>query len=583
MGLSCDLVFPLPPQGDDISGNKRSRLEIFRETLENLPFGDMERAAQELFNVLYKTNRMVLSQDERLSLLQLLEEPSFHVLAGLQGKIKDLAAPISRKEERIAKVLVGAHFELALSYRCLLEKPPVKGVLRTPCRETMANYLRFSIYHLGEVLRTKYNAMNNPGGAVWKYVYTLFVCAYEQDIHTISLPSLPWCRYVSVEDVFKSVVLLAMSSPLTMRGSDFNALYELAPELTPYIELGKIKCGESYEKLSTFNLSQTEPPKQQIMSGCVSCGNASNCFALSTKPLLSLFNEQLELAKTNSKPTPIQRFLTQQYQLDNLLRNLGGLEKTERSERIDGAGLSVELVAGFGVAHASLRSDESQHSVSVDDGLALEGEDEWESDITLSSTDSWTNTGILGPEQRRVNCKVINHSSGGYCLSIDAKKKFRLWVGELSLVRGSNSESWRPAAISWVSSGKDRIDFGIKLIAEKAEAGSLMPNNYNSVDAVTDCLILSGSDNKSSEYRVVTASPDFDQGDTFLLKLNGDESKLTVSRRESKTSGYTEYRCESQEVSQQDTATTAAGGDQADYSKTGADLEVDFDSLWSEL
>ena len=92
MGLSCDLVFPLPPQTDDISGNKRSRLEIFRETLENLPFGDLERAAQELFNVLYKTNRMVLSQDERLSLLQLLEEPSFHVLAGLQEKIKTLVS-----------------------------------------------------------------------------------------------------------------------------------------------------------------------------------------------------------------------------------------------------------------------------------------------------------------------------------------------------------------------------------------------------------------------------------------------------------------------------------------------------------
>lgn len=309
MGLSCDLVFPLPEQTRDSSGGKRSRLDVFRETLDNLPYGDLERAAHELFNVLYQSNRMTLGTDERQSLLQAIEEPAFYVLAGLQDKIKDMAAPIRRKEERIAKVLVGTHFELALSYRCLLEKPPVKGVLRTPCQETMANYLRLSIYHLGEVLRTKYNAMNNPGGAVWKYVYTLFVCAYEKNIHTTSLPLLPWCKFGSVEDTFKSVVLLAMSSPLTMRGSDLNALYDLAPELTRYIELGKIKCGEKYSELATFNLSQNEQPKKQIMSGCVSCGNASNCFALSTKPLLSLFSEQFELAKTNNHPTAIQKFL----------------------------------------------------------------------------------------------------------------------------------------------------------------------------------------------------------------------------------------------------------------------------------
>ncbi len=582
MGLSCDLVFPLPVQTDDRSGNKRSRLELFRETLDNLPYGDLERAAQELFNVLYKTNRMVLSQDERLSLLQLLNEPSFHVLSGLQEKIKDLAAPISRKEERIAKVLVGAHFELALSYRCLLEKTPVKGVLRTPCRETMADYLRFAIYHLGEVLRTKYNAMNNPGGAVWKYVYTLFVCAYEQDLHAISLPPLPWCRYTSVEDVFKSVVLLAMSSPLTMRGSDFNALYELAPELTPYIELGKIKCGENYEKLSTFNLSQTEPPKKQIMSGCVSCGNASNCFALSTKPLLSLFNEQLDLAKTNSNPTPIQRFLRQQYQLDNLLRNLGGHEKADRSERIDGIGLSVEIVAGFGAVHACLVSDVSQQNDYADEELSLEGEEEWTSDITLSDTDNWTNTGILGSEQRRTNCEVINHSGGGYCLSIDAKKKFRLWVGELSLVRTSNRERWRPAVISWVSSGKDRIDFGIKLIAEEADVGTLTPL-YAKIDDGTDCLLLSDSDNTSKEYRVVTASSDFAQGDTLILKINDDENKLVVSSQESKTSGYTEFRCTLQEIPQKSVTAVPADKGQDSHPVTRVDLEVDFDSLWSEL
>lgn len=583
MGLSCDLAFPLPEQIDDIRGRTKSKLESFREALANLPYGDLERAAHELFNVLYQSNRMAISPEERVSLLQQIAEPAFHILEGLQDKIKDLAAPIRRKEERIAKVLVGTNFELALSYRCLLEKPPVKGMLRTPCRESMANYLRFSIYHLGEVLRTKYNAMNNPGGAVWRYVYTLFICAYEQDIHTMSLPSLPWCRYSSVEDAFKSVVLLAMSSPLTMRGVYFNALYDLAPELTPYIQLGKIKCGDKYDEFSTFNLSQTEPPKKQIMSGCVSCGNASNCFALSTKPLLSLFTEQLELAKTNSNPTPIQRFLKQQYQLDVLLRNLGGIEKADRSERVSGEGLSVEIVAGFNAVCASLKSEQVPQISSVNEGLAIEGEDEWASDITLSGTDSWTTTGILAVENRRAKCRVINYNSGGYCLYIGAKEKFHLWVGELALVKESNKEHWRPAMISWVSSGKERMDFGVKLLAERVELGTIRPVYDKSVDGAVDCLLLADLDNTSQVCRVVIASSDFDIGDTFLLETEGDESKLAVSRIETKTSGYTEYRCEPLGIQQEKVVKVSASSEKKELAKTGADGEIDFDSLWSEL
>jgi cyclic-di-GMP-binding protein len=574
MGQSCDLVFPLPEQTNNARGIKRSRLEIFRETLDNLPYGDLDRAAHDLFNILYKSNRMVLKSDERHSLLQDIEEPAFYTLNGLQGKIKDLAAPIRCKEERIAKVLVGTHFELALAYRCLLEKPPVKGVLHTLNQEAMANYLRFSIYHLGEVLRTKYNVMNNPGGTVWKYVYTLFACAYKKDIHTTSLPSLPWCRYSSVEDVFKSVVLLAMSSPLTMRGSDFNTLYELAPELTPYIELGKIQCGEGYAELLTFNLSETEPPKKQIMSGCDACGNASNCFALSTKPLLNLFNEQLELGKTTNQPTSIQRFLKQQHQIDNLLRNLGGAGKADHSERVAGAEFSVDIVVGFSAVYAKLRSNASAQSVAADEGP---------NDIILDDTENWTSTGILGSEHRQTNCKVINHSSGGYCLYIDAKEKFHLLVGELALVRESNEAGWIPAVISWVSSGKDRIDFGVKLLAESARAGSLIPIHNNSFDRAVDCLLLSGGDNTANEYRVGTASSDFDEGDTLLINTNDGEHKLTVSRVETKASGYTEYRCELLEKAPEDAAATTAGGEQKDRPESGVDVETDFDSLWSEL
>ncbi len=571
MGQSCDLVFPLPEQTSNSRSSRKSRLEKFRETIDNLPYGDQERAAHDIFNVLYKSNRMTLKTVERLFLLQKVEEPTFHILNGLQEQIKDLAAPIRRKEERIAKVLVGTHFELALSYRCLLEKPPVKGILRTLDREAMANYLRLAIYHMGEVLRAKYNAMNNPGGTIWKYVYTLFACAYEQDIHTISLSSLPWCIYNTVEDTFKSVVLLAISSPLTMRGTDFNTLYELAPELTSYIELGKIKCGQGYAELSTFNLSGTEPPKKQIMSGCDSCGNSSNCFALSTKPLLNLLGEQVKVGKSSRNPTPLQKFLNEQYQLDNLLRNLGGAAKADHSERVPGANFSVEMVAGFSGVYAVLDQDATLQSNST------------EEDITLQCKEDWTNTGIVGSGHRKTVCKVINHSSGGYCLYIDAKQKFQLWVGELVIVRESSGTDWHPAAVSWVSGNKDRMDFGIKLLANSVHQGQLRPIYNNSSDGATNCLLLSDEEDKKSPTRVITASSDFSKGDTLLVKDQYGESKISVRRIQSKTNGYTEYLCDFLGISEDTSTTDQVEREYDEVAEKEIDLETDFDSLWNQL
>ncbi len=571
MGLGCDLYFPLPEQRNKNKGKKKLELERFGDILNNLPYGDQERAACELFNILHRSNRIVFGTDERLTLLRQIEEPAFNILNGLQEMLKDLAAPIRRKEERIAKALVGTHFELALAYRCLLIKPPVKGMLRMVDHEVMANCIRLSTYHLGEVLRAKYSALNNPGGTIWRYIYSLFACAHKRDIHNLRLQALPWCRTDTVEDTFKSIVLLAISSPLTMRGSYFNSLYQLVPELTSYLELGQIRCGEGYTNLATFNLSATEPPKKQIMSGCEACGNASNCFTLSTEPLLNYIKQQLQLTEEDDQPTQLQNFLKEQHQLDGLLRNLGGAGNVDHSERIAGAEFSVEIVVGFNSVYQTL----SQDMAEVTDGIS--------EDILVEEAKKWTNSGMLESEQRCANCLVINQNSGGYCLYLDVDEKFRLRVGELAVVRESNNGGWRPAVISWVSGSKDRMDFGVKLLGNEAVPAIFRPIYNSGIDAAVNCLLLADDTNIGRPARIVTAPSDIAQGDTLLVRSENGDFKVSVSHIQAKTNGYAEYRCEW--VDLEEAAATRADSVpvDGDLSETGLEHVTDFDSLWNKL
>ena len=568
MGQSCDLNFPLPEQKNVSKGRRREMLERCRVVLRDLPYGDQEQAAYELFNILYKSNKILFKADERLTLLQQIEQPAFSILDGLQEKIKDLAAPIGRKEERIAKTLAGTHFELALAYRCLLIKPPLKGVLRQLDHKSLANSLRLSIYHLGEVLRTKYNAMSNPGGAVWGYIYTLFACAYKLGVHDLKQPTLPQCRFHTVEDTFKSILLLAMSSPLTMRGTAFNRLYNVLPELAPFVELGKIHCGEGNTALSTFNLSGTEPPKKQIMSSCDPCGNASNCFVLNTDPLLNYLNRQLKSAQPGDHSTPMQQFLNSEYQLEILIRNLGDAGKADHTGRISGAGHSIETAAGFNVVHEILSGD----SAKTADASA--------ETITLEDADRWTNSGITGMEQRRAECVVMNHSSGGYCLYIDHNEKFHLWVGELAIIRKTGSEMWHPAEISWVSGNKERIEFGIKLLANCATPGVLRPINSGGEVAV-ECLLLAEEENSGCPARIVTASSDFAKGECLLLECRDGEYRVSVSRVQTRTNGYVEYECDCLAMAEWSAGTEKPMPDDAGPDDSSMGLGTDIDSLWN--
>ncbi len=581
MDQNCDLFFPLPEQKEASKSEIKIVFEIFRRTLNDLPFGNSEQAAKEIFDILYKSNKIQFKDDDRLTLLKEIEQPAIQILSGLQEKIKDVATPIGRSEERAAKLLVATHYELALAYRCLLKKTQTKD-LSSGDKAEYANHIRLIIYHIGEILRAKYSVYTNSGGTIWRYIYTLFICAYNYGIHNISLPLTAWCRFKTVEDVFKSILLLSMSSPLTMRGHEFNALYNLAPELTEYIDLGKIKCGEKYSDFMTFNLSGTEPPKKQFATGCDSCSNSSNCFAVSTTNLVNYIDEQQEQIKDEKQLSPIQRVLNSPSKLDGLKRNLAGLERVGGSKRVDGGDLRVEMVAGFSDAYTFLNKGSEDAADNQGETEIVAESDSWETigeeAITVEDTGDWTTTGIIRAGLRKTTCKVINHSSGGYCLYMDVAERFHLRVGELAIVKESGKHDWQAAVIIWVSGNKKRMDIGVKLLDGTVSTGTFKSTYTNNSDIQLDCMFLAveNVDNESS-VRLITATSDFYKGDRLSVVYQGTEHNITITGINAQTNGYAEYICDWSETRED------AVVDQALRPEKKETSEMDFESIWDVL
>jgi hypothetical protein len=578
MDQNCDLIFPLPEQQDASRSEIKAALDIYKSTLSDLPYGNQEKAAKEIFEVLYKSNKVKLKNEDRSDLLKEIEDKAPQVVSGLRDKIKDVTVPVGRREEKVAKILVGIHYQLALAYRCLLSEHQSPGLLRKSNNMADADSIRLTIFHLGEVLRTKYSVFANPSGTIWRYVYTLFICASNSNMHEEKLPSSNWCGFDTVEGVFKSILLMSLSSPLTMRGSEFSALYDLAPELAQYITLGKINCGESYSDLMTFNLSGTESPKKQFATGCDSCSNASNCFTVNTSNLLQHLEEQQGQIKAGERLNSLQQLLSKDNQYEKLLRNLTGSEKVDHEERIAGGGI-IELVAGFNDIYTFMGKVTPEQTVSADEKKAM---DDWttigDEAVAVEETIDWTATGIVRAGLRKTTCNVINHSSGGYCLYIDVLERFHLRVGELVLVQGSAKSKWQLAVIIWVSGHKKRMDFGIKLLEGTVSRGTLSSIDDQGTQKSIECLFLkieNGDDDTS--IRIITAAPDLTKGDRLFVTYLGGEYKVVVVDVNSTTEGYVEYLCdwsgfEESEVVIQDKEPEKA-----------VSAETDFESIWDEL
>ena len=581
MDQNCDLYLPLPEQKKASKADIKVVLEIFSQTLSDLPLGNQEQAAKEIFDILFKSNKIRFKGEDRQVLLNEIEQPAAQILNGLREKIKDVSTPIGRSDERIAKVLVAIHYEFALAYRCLLSNPPVKGLLRGVDKADNANIIRLTIYHLGEVLRTKYSVFSNPSGTIWKYIYAFFICAHSHGIDNISSPSSDLCMFDTVEDVFKSILLLSISSPLTMRSNEFSALYHLTPELIKHIDLGKIKCGEKYSDLMTFNLSGSEPPKKQFATGCDSCSNASNCFAISTTPLIDYIDDQQERTKGGEQITLIQELLDSPNQLDNLKKNLAGSARVGSAKRIKGGGLLVDLVVGFSDVHTFLNESSDEIADEVDDANELVTAD-WETigdeTINVEISEGWTATGIIRAGLRKTSAKVINRSSGGYCLYVDATERINLRVGEMAIVKEKGNDKWQVAEIKWVSGGKKRMDLGIKLLEGTMSTGRYRPIYSESKDVQFDCMFLADDNGGNGRsIRVITASPDFHRGDQLLANYQGEEHKLTITRTNTQTSGYAEYSCDLNKHGE------AVVKNQVPLVDEDVASETDFESIWDLL
>ena len=193
-----------------------------RAWLESLPLADSGEAARDIYQALYTLNRLELTMQSRLDLMELYKGPVAMVSSVLQSQFIGLALPLPPEVRKLAEFIRQLHMEMAIGYKCVIHdlqatrRPWGKNNLLVMVTERALRYL-------GEVLARSYQGYMPPPPEVWKEIHALYRYAEQHGrlSHPIEI-SEENKSTVTISERYLQIVLLALCNPYQLPQNECN-------------------------------------------------------------------------------------------------------------------------------------------------------------------------------------------------------------------------------------------------------------------------------------------------------------------------------------------------------------------------
>lgn len=559
MNESVERNFPIPgrhaptPDSPDISP------KALESWLSELPMGYPELTAAHIMGLLHQVNRTELADPRHRHFVFEVGDCADNVLRMLHLKLRDVAAPPTGKEMKLAELVIRLHGELALAYvnaaGCKMAQPLFRKKVQPP----RAKALRRAMNSLYESLKVHHLINTPPGDGLWRRIYALYTLAQHRELTSTTEPASATGRSATLEDVFKSAILLHVSSPQSLRGDELGVLCELLPELVPHAQLVPTETNTDECGVVMLGIDSGTPPYLDKASDCADCARAGTCLSLDVTALFDQIRRELTQLK-KAQPGAGNASGSQKRILEQLKNRLGPKRK-RRTKRVK-AQQQVEVIAGLQHAHTLLIGGESAnttqdqppaaksatppangHKITYNVVLNLELVT-IETPAHFNAPESTLSSRRPTAAPRKALCKSLNFSSRGYCLAAINAHGFRIKVGELIILRDQDGERWLPAVVCWISSKRHAMHFGVKLLAPHVRAGKALCLKQEETRS-TECLLLfkTGAARPSS----ILMSPRCIKEPTAVtVNFGGNNLEIALNRELSRTHGYVEYSCDNQ-------------------------------------
>ncbi len=285
--------------------------------VKGLPRADVGETARLVYKALHELNRTVVSDADRFQIAEQLREPVEFLSMSLKKHYIGLPFPLPRKKSKVAMLARELNAEMAISYKIIIENRLAGNSRRLEQRMLTAAIYR-TIFYLGQVLQRCYQIYVPSPVNLWRELHGLYLFAHASNIHNIMVkdPMAANGRGGTIMEIYKQVVLLALSGPYRMRQTEIETLSVLLGQWSAYTQINEIVDPDQQTGMCSLNLNSDDPPGYLTLCGDK---NISYCRVLDTSQLIAVLGDfitdgmpvQLEgaLGKTNRISVDVLRRL----------------------------------------------------------------------------------------------------------------------------------------------------------------------------------------------------------------------------------------------------------------------------------
>ena len=561
---------------------------------EALPMANIGETARQVYNTLIEFNRIEVPDLLRAKTVEKFRPPVEYITNNLQKHYVDTGLPLSTKGWKTASLARELQKELATSYKIIVERM-VSGDVANFDRRLLVIALHRALHYLGQTLLQSSLVYAAWPDGIWREINSIYAYASQNLVHQV--PVKPDDGHqgspsTTIEELFKSLMLFASSTPHRLRQSHARLLFANLPEWMTYAtilneddggtSLGRFNVDLWTDSPPMHNALRTPLPGRRVAILDVrellkklrsdfesapwdNRGGLQAGKPVVTRPLLRL------LIMAWSRP-PDRRFVRTKLNFDlrvvaglhavygNLKSDDGTPYATTRAELFKleetaspEAGVSRKISWSTGsLTDASLAPMDSDL---VTDSLFNDSRLYGESAIPPSKLSEFGEQ-VPGEEETGKtehaahSVKTVNESAGGYCIRWEGEGIPRVKIGELIGVESpSDRKTYGLGVIRWMKQLPDHtLDLGLEVISTRCEAADVR----EAADASPrkrgpsyKCLVINDTDPASNATAsLVLHAMSLQTGVDLALTFGGKEQLVRLTKLVEFNSAFARYNFE---------------------------------------
>jgi len=229
--------------------------------IDALPRADVGETAKLVYKNLHRLNRTKISAADRYKILAEFWEPVTFLTEALKKHYLGLSFPLPAKKQQVALLSREIMSEMAIGYKIIVD-----GKLTGKGSRLDNKKLTLTVYHamrfLGAVLRGSYQIYVPEPVTIWKQIFRLYTHAQQNNFDDLTLDSEESNAVspVSINSLFKQILLLAVACPSRMRQSDIEKTNIFLIKWSSLVQITESMDQDQNTGMYSFDLSSDTSP-----------------------------------------------------------------------------------------------------------------------------------------------------------------------------------------------------------------------------------------------------------------------------------------------------------------------------------